>query len=67
MKILGMIIIAFGLVDLIGSHMEFDLWGSYIGVQLPEQLWQFSSYIEIAIGYLVIKLAPGNTEEAVES
>ena len=32
MKILGMIIIAFGLVDLIGSYMEFDLWGTFIGV-----------------------------------
>ena len=67
MKILGMIIIAFGLVDLIGSYMEFDLWGTFIGVQLPEQLWQFSSYIEIAIGYLVMKFAPANAEEVLDS
>ena len=67
MKILGMIIIAFGLVDLIGSYMEFDLWGTFIGVQLPEQLWQFSSYIEIAIGYLVMKFAPANTEKVLDS
>ena len=67
MKILGVIIIAFGLVDLIGSYMSFDLWDGFIGVQLPDLLWQYSSYIEIAIGYLVIKLAPDNAEEVIES
>ncbi|EPJ45725.1 MAG: hypothetical protein OFPI_36030 [Osedax symbiont Rs2] len=67
MKILGMIIIAFGLVDLVGSYMDFDLWGNFIGVQLPDQLWQYSSYIEIAIGYLVIKLTPDNSEQVLES
>ncbi len=27
MKILGIIIIAIGLIDLIGSYFGFDLWG----------------------------------------
>ncbi|MCJ8299800.1 MAG: hypothetical protein MJK13_12835 [Pseudomonadales bacterium] len=67
MKILGIIIIAFGLVDLIGSYMEFDLWGGFIGVQLPDLLWQYSSYIEIAIGYLVMKFAPAKSEEVLDS
>ncbi len=50
MKIVGILIIVFGLVDLIGSFTGFDLWGT-IGIELPEVIWRFSAYIEIAIGY----------------
>jgi len=64
MKILGIIIIAFGLVDLVGSYMEFDLWGGFIGVELPETLWQYSSFIEIGIGYFIMKFG-SKTPEAV--
>lgn len=60
MKIAGILIIAIGLIDLIGSYAGFDLWGGFLGVQLPELLWKFSSYIEIAIGYGLIKF--GTTE-----
>ena len=55
MKILGIILIVFGLVDLIGSYTGFDLWGT-IGIQLPELLWQYSSWIEIAIGYVLFTI-----------
>lgn len=53
MKIAGILIILFGVVDLGGSFVDFDLWGT-LGVQLPEILWQFSAYIEIAIGCGII-------------
>lgn len=54
-KIIGILLIVFGLVDLIGSYASFDLWGS-IGIHLPDLLWKFSSYIEIAVGYGLMKL-----------
>ena len=63
MKILGIIIIAFGLVDLIGSYTGFDLWGGFIGVDLPEVLWNYSSYIEMALGYFVMNIGSDDTEE----
>ena len=66
MKILGMIIIAFGLTDLIGSYMDFDLWGGFLGVNLPEVLWKYSSYIEIAIGYGLMSFGSKNSEKATE-
>ena len=67
MKILGMILIAFGLVDLAGSYMDFDLWGT-IGIQLPEMLWKFSSYIEIGVGYFIMQLGSSDSdEEATET
>lgn len=61
MIVVGGLLIAFGLVDLIGSFAEFDLWGT-LGIQLPDAIWSFSAWIEIALGFFVCKLglnAPG--------
>ncbi|MEE4244793.1 MAG: hypothetical protein V2I33_05250 [Kangiellaceae bacterium] len=62
MKIIGIILIAFGAIDLIGSFAGFDLWGT-IGVQLPDTLWKYSAYIEIGAGYFLMQLG-GKPEEA---
>lgn len=67
MKIAGILIIAIGLIDLIGSYAGFDLWGGFLGIQLPELLWKFSSYIEIAIGYGLIKLGTTEVEPEPEA
>ena len=57
------LVILFGLVDLIGSYVDFDLWGGFMGVELPDIVWQFSSYAEIGIGYLIISLGSDEIEE----
>ncbi|EDP60802.1 hypothetical protein [Vibrio sp. AND4] len=57
MKYLGMLIIAFGLIDLIGSYTGFDLWGGFIGIELPDLLWKYSSFIEMGLGGFIINLA----------
>ena len=69
MKIAGIILIAIGLIDLIGSYMGFDLWGGFIGVELPELLWKYSSYIEIIIGYGLFSLGSksGDAEASEEA
>ena len=59
MKIAGIILIAIGAVDLIGSFVGFDLWGT-IGVPLPEIIWRFSAYIEIALGYFLFQQGSGS-------
>lgn len=51
----GGMLCVFGLVDLIGSFAEFDLWGGFIGIQLPEILWQYSAYLELIVGYFIFK------------
>jgi len=61
MKYLGILIIVFGLVDMAGSYLEFDVWTDYIGVQLPAIVWKFSAYAEIALGYGIMSL--GSKEE----
>ena len=62
LKIIGVLLIVFGLVDLVGSFADFDLWME-IGVELPELLWRFSAYIEIALGYFLFKLGSGSSSE----
>ena len=57
LKIVGIIIIAIGLVDLAGSYADFDLWGGFFKLELPEFLWRYSAYIEIAIGYFAFNFA----------
>ncbi|MCR9143290.1 MAG: hypothetical protein NXI24_13640 [bacterium] len=66
MKIAGILIIAFGLVDLIGSFVGFDLWGGFLGIDLPELVWKFSSYAELTIGYLLFKFGSAEPEESEE-
>lgn len=62
MKIVGILIMLFGLVDLVGSFTGFDLWGT-IGIQLPDLIWKYSAYIEMAIGYGLYSLGGDNNEE----
>ena len=52
---IGGLIVAFGLVDFVGSFLHFDLWGR-LGLRLPETLWRFSAYIELAIGLAAFRI-----------
>jgi hypothetical protein len=63
LKIIGGLFIAFGLVDMIGSFTELDVWGEWIGLDLPEAIWSFTAYIEMGIGYFLLKLGSNDTEE----
>ncbi len=64
-KIIGAIIFLFGVVDIGGSYMDFDLWGK-IGIQLPEILWKYSSYIELALGAFLFSMGSSDEEESEE-
>ena len=66
LKIVGFIFIAIGLVDMIGSWTGFDLWTDFIGVDLPPAIWQFTAYIEIGIGYFLLKLGSGKSDPVQE-
>ncbi len=63
LKIIGGILFAFGLVDLIGSYSGLDIWNDWLHIQLPEILWRFSSYIEIALGAFLFRR---NSQEVSE-
>lgn len=60
MKIIGIILLAIGLIDLVGTYADFDLWGGFLGVNLPDVLWQYSAFIEIGLGYFIFKLGSDN-------
>ena len=63
MKIVGIIVIVFGIADIGISYLGVDLWGEYIGVELPELIWTYSGFIEVAIGYGLMKLAGKGQDE----
>jgi len=67
MKILGIILIAIGLVDLLGSYAEFDLWGGFFGVHLPDIVWKFSAYIAIGAGYFALQFSSSSDETDLEA
>ena len=64
MKIIGGLLVAFGIADVIGSYAGVDVWGEWIGVQLPAAIWSFSAYIEIGLGYFLFNLGSGSDSEA---
>ncbi|WP_395373489.1 hypothetical protein [Marinicella sp. W31] len=66
LKIVGIALVLFGIVDLVGSYMDFDLWGGFFGVQLPELLWKYSSYIEIGAGAFITTLGSSKEETDTE-
>jgi len=63
LKIIGIVLALFGIADLIGSYVGYDLWTDYIGVQLPETLWNYSHYIEIAIGVVLYSIGAKDDED----
>ena len=67
MKIIGGLLIAFGLVDLIGSFTGLDVWGEWIRVDLPEAIWSFTAYIEMGIGYFLFHLGSKGAENAYDA
>jgi hypothetical protein len=64
MKIIGILLVAFGLVDFIGSWNEYDVWKVWFNIELPGILGHFSAYIEMAIGYFLIRLGSKATKKA---
>ncbi|HEB59769.1 MAG TPA: hypothetical protein ENJ01_11135 [Gammaproteobacteria bacterium] len=67
MKILGVLLILFGLTDFIGSYAGLDVWTDWFGIQLPEVIWRFSAWIEIGLGYLLLKAGSGNEAASQEA
>ncbi len=62
MKIIGGLLIAFGLVDMIGSFTGLDVWGEWVRVDLPEAIWRFTAYIELGIGFYLFNLGSNDAE-----
>jgi len=61
MIIIGVLLIVFGAVDLIGGWVGFDLWGT-LGIQLPEIIWRYSPYIAVVAGFGLIGLGTKDDE-----
>ena len=64
MQMIGVIFIAMGAIDLAGAwFFNFDLWGGFFGIQLPDIIWMFTPYIELSIGFFLFNQDGDNTED----
>ena len=62
MKTIGILLVAFGLVDLLGSYFGLNIWLDWLGVNLTGLVDTLSAWAEIGIGYGLIKLSGGSDE-----
>ena len=65
MKIAGLILIIVGIVDVGGSFIGFDLWGQFIGINLPDIIWYCTGYVELGLGFVLFN-SEGNGNEIDE-
>ena len=66
MRIIGILLIAFGIVDFIGSWSDYDVWQRWFHIVKPEVLGRFSGYIEMVLGYFLIRLGSKPTKKTEE-
>ena len=56
MKIIGILLILWGIADIVLNWIfSVDLYYS-IGIQLPDAIWAYSHFIAIAIGFGIYQL-----------
>ena len=64
LKIIGGLLVVFGLVDLLGSFGSLDVWADWLGVELTGVFYSWSAYLEIAVGaFLFNKGRSGSKDE----
>ncbi len=56
LKIIGGLLIAWAVVDFGMSYAGTDVWGQWLGIQLPDILYKYSAYIVGVIGAVVWSL-----------
>ena len=55
-KIIGQVLIVWGVADFGLSYAGIDLWWSIFGVALEGAVYQFSGMAAIIVGYLLTKV-----------
>ena len=63
MKIVGVIFIVIGVVDVGGSWLGFDFWGEFVGIELPYIIWILSGYAEVGLGFFLFNFDHVEDEE----
>lgn len=65
-KLIGFVVMAFGVVDLLAGYAGFDVWEAWFGLKLPMVLWMFTAYLAITIGLFLFNLEFNFGAERVE-
>ena len=61
-KILGGLVVLWGTADLIIGLQGNDLW-AYVGIRLPDIVWQYSHYVAIIAGGIIFSLGGDGEKE----
>ena len=64
MKLLGIALIVFGLIDMVGSWAGLDVWHAWLGVELEGSLYMFSCWAEVGVGYFLYNLGGDGDEDS---
>ena len=67
MKIVGLLIVLFGVTDFVLSWLGTDVWYDWFGVDLPGFLYSFSAIIAVAIGSLMMRSGRGASDDSADS
>ena len=63
MRIIGLLLIIFGVADFALSWIGIDVWYDWFGISLPSWLYFFSAFIEVAIGTALMKSGKEEVDE----
>lgn len=65
-KIIGGLLVAWGVADVGGSWMGIDVWADWLGVQLEGVFYQFSGWAALIIGFFVFNFGSSDDEDTAE-
>ena len=65
-KIVGIIVIVYGIADIAFSFIPQTVLfiSAFLEAKLPDLIWRYSGFIEVAIGYGLMKLAGKGQDES---
>jgi len=67
MRLIGLLLVIFGITDFAMSWMGTDVWADWLGIQLPEWLYYFTAIIEVAIGSAMMRMGGNNANGSTDS
>jgi hypothetical protein len=67
MKIVGLLLVLFGITDFALSWLGTDVWYEWFGIQLPGFLYFFSAIIAVSIGSAMMRSGRGASDDSADS
>ena len=66
LKIVGGLLVLWGIADVGGSYMGIDVWRDWLGIELSGLAYRFSGYAELISGALLWSVGGKQDDEQAE-